>query len=213
MITQDTFSTIYDRLLQSTPPPLLPPSRSPFHTELTSLISALQVHPTLEAALHILNHDLPAAHFLVRHMQAPPAVEGMYLHAILHRVEGDCDNARAWYADVRDAKDENDGQSGSEEGKRLMDHVWGQESAPQGGWKDLIDGVQSLARSIKAQNKRDESLERRSLREIQAVVEWCRRKFGDGRWEDASAAWVRPSEKIREIGKNQVVGGEGWRKF
>lgn len=43
---------------------------------LTSAIAALQLHPTLEAAFHLLNADLPSAHFLVRHMQSPPAVEG-----------------------------------------------------------------------------------------------------------------------------------------
>ena len=43
-------------------------------------------------------------------MQAPPAVEGMLLHAILHRVEGDWDNARAWLEDVG-----RDGESGNEQ--------------------------------------------------------------------------------------------------
>jgi hypothetical protein len=42
----------------------------------TARISGLQLHPTLEAALHLLNADLASAHFLVRHMQGPPAVEG-----------------------------------------------------------------------------------------------------------------------------------------
>jgi hypothetical protein len=67
-------------------------------------ISSLQVHPVIEAALHLLNLDLPSAHFLVRHMQAPPAWEAMYAHGILHRLEGDIDNARAWYGDVKDAE-------------------------------------------------------------------------------------------------------------
>lgn len=60
-------------------------------------------HPqpaALESLLHILNLDLPSAHFLVRHMQSPPCWEEMYIHGLLHRIEGDYDNCRAWYADV-----------------------------------------------------------------------------------------------------------------
>merc|ERR1711939_7053 len=67
-------------------------------------ISSLQVHPVIESALHLLNLDLPSAHFLLRHMQAKPAWEAMYLHGILHRLEGDLDNARAWYRDVKNAE-------------------------------------------------------------------------------------------------------------
>jgi len=33
-------------------------------------------------------------------MQAEPMTEGMYLHAILHRLEGDYNNCRAWYGNV-----------------------------------------------------------------------------------------------------------------
>lgn len=69
----------------------------------SSRISELSLHPVLESLLHILNLDLPSAHFLLRHMQAAPAYEAMYLHGILHRIEGDLDNARAWYGDVQDS--------------------------------------------------------------------------------------------------------------
>jgi hypothetical protein len=58
------------------------------------------LHPALETLLHLLNADLASAHFLVRHMQSPPAWEGMAMHALLHRFEGDLDNARAWYSDI-----------------------------------------------------------------------------------------------------------------
>ena len=37
-------------------------------------------------------------------MQTPPAYEGVLLHAILHRIEGDYDNARAWYKNVADSE-------------------------------------------------------------------------------------------------------------
>lgn len=106
----------YNEVLQKLstfPPPLLPPGKS-YDANLTARIASLQAHPTIEAALHILNHDLPSAHFLVRHMQSPPAVEGMLLHAIVHRIEGDYDNSRAWYSDV----------GGEEKGGELLDVAW-----------------------------------------------------------------------------------------
>ena len=90
------FPSILSQLLAH-PAPVLPPP-CVLLPSLTGDIAALSLHPTLEAALHILNHDLPSAHFLVRHMQADPAFEGMFLHGILQRVEGDYDNARAWGA-------------------------------------------------------------------------------------------------------------------
>jgi hypothetical protein len=45
------------------------------------------------------------------------------------------------------------------------------------------------------------------------VLEWCGRKFGEGEWKEASAAWVRHSEEIRKKGEGMVSGGEGFRKF
>jgi hypothetical protein len=61
-----------------------PPPAAP-NKAFTASISELQLHPTLEAALHLLNADLASAHFLVRHMQGLPAVEGTQssLHGLL----------------------------------------------------------------------------------------------------------------------------------
>ena len=61
------------------------PSPSAPNKAFTASISELQLHPTIEAALHLLNADLASAHFLVRHMQGPPAVEGTQssLHGLL----------------------------------------------------------------------------------------------------------------------------------
>ncbi|KAI9711217.1 MAG: hypothetical protein M1820_002204 [Bogoriella megaspora] len=97
-------------------PPTLPIAPHSPDASLTPLISAPQFHPALEALLHLLNSDLPSAHFLCRHMQAPPAVEGMLLHAILHRMEGDFENARAWLRSV--GKDKGDDGDGVGEGGR-----------------------------------------------------------------------------------------------
>ena len=58
-----------------------------------------------------------------------------------------------------------------------------------------------------------EALERQSRREIEAVVEFCRGKFGVGEVRDASEVWVQPSPEVRETGSKMVIGGEGWRTF
>ncbi|KAM0710978.1 hypothetical protein Q7P35_001717 [Cladosporium inversicolor] len=99
-----TFADIYTHITTNQPYPVLPSaSPHPRNPDLSHAISSLAVHPTLEALLHILNSDLSSAHFLVRHMEAKPAVEGMFVHGILHRVEGDYRNAEAWYRDVKDS--------------------------------------------------------------------------------------------------------------
>ncbi|KAJ4506836.1 hypothetical protein HRR83_002943 [Exophiala dermatitidis] len=96
----------YDLLPPNYPhTPLLLPLFGPSHKPSSLLrhqISTLQIHPVIESLLHMLNHDLSSAHFLLRHMQGTPKTcsEAMYVHGILHRVEGDLDNARAWYGDV-----------------------------------------------------------------------------------------------------------------
>ncbi|KAL8861852.1 MAG: hypothetical protein Q9178_001721 [Gyalolechia marmorata] len=186
-----SFSVLYDHLL-TLPAPLLPPGKATSPT-LTASISALSLHPTLETAFHILNNDLPSAHFLVRHMQSPPAYEGMFLHGILHRIEGDYDNARAWYGNV------------SESG--VFKHTW---PGGKGDAFNLISRVEILKKDGKG-NKME--LAKESLDEIKKVVEWCRRQFGDQRMEDASQVWVNPSEEHRKMGENMVSGGEGFRKF
>ncbi|KAL8920791.1 MAG: hypothetical protein Q9172_004331 [Xanthocarpia lactea] len=186
-----TFSDLYNHLL-TLPAPLLPPGKATSPT-LTASISALSLHPTLETAFHILNNDLPSAHFLVRHMQSPPAYEGMFLHGILHRIEGDYDNARAWYGNVSESE--------------VFKHTW------PGGTDDafnLISRVEILKKDGKG-NKME--LGKESFDEIKRVVEWCRKQFGDQRMEDASKVWVKSSEELRKMGEDMVSGGEGFRKF
>ena len=181
--------------LKTYPPPLLPPGHA--HSKpTTASIASLELHPTLEAALHILNHDLPSAHFLVRKMEAPPAVEGMCLHAILHRIEGDYENSRLWYADV--ARDE--------EGRALLGKSWdGGEGA-----RAFVDEVQGL----KERGEGDKGeLEEKSLREIMNVIGQCEEKFGTERWVDALEAWTKSPEKNQEMKQKMTTGGEGYRKF
>jgi hypothetical protein len=195
----------------------------PLKPSLTAPIANLHLHPTLEALLHILNHDLPSAHFLVRHMQAPPAVEGMLLHGILHRAEGDYGNARAWVGDVGDAcegfvpKHREEGRKldvdvmgkvGGEGGKAsLLSYVYGDEDPTS-----LINDVEAF-RGKKAREGEEAVLEKRIRQEAERIMEWCKIKFGGGEWEDATGAWVKNSEEIGKIRGDMVSGGKGFREF
>jgi hypothetical protein len=200
------------------------------HEALTGKIAAINLHPTLESALHILNHDLPSAHFLVRHMQAPPALEGMLLHSILHRCEGDFRNARLWISDVGDAcagfkpKSRDNGGEGevldgeTAKGCRggegvetdLLSFVYGEKGVEEG--KRLIDDVESF-RKRKGGSDEEERLVQRIREEMGRVLEWCVKKFGTKPMNDASSAWVKNSEEVQKISNDMVSGGKGYRKF
>ncbi len=216
-----TFSEVYESLLSQcrTNPPLLPPvaafSKTTIRTirspDLRNQIANLSLHPTLEAALHILNLDLPSAHFLLRHMQRPPAWEGMFLHGILHRVEGDYDNARAWYGNVKESEvfayawgrsEDSSSSSRLEGGKRVAS---GLEAALA-----FIADVQSLKETGKGD--RDE-LGSRSLDEMQAVVAFCAKRFGVQKVDDVRSAWTKNEGEIGAKAQAMVIGGEGWREF
>lgn len=116
----------------------------------------------------------------------------MYLHGILHRIEGDYDNARAWYKNVHESE--------------VFAKVWeGEEQA-----REFIGRVEVL---VKKKEGDKEELEKESLKEIKAVVEYCRAKFGDQEVKDATDAWVKPGEHHRKIGEDMVSGDKGFRKF
>jgi hypothetical protein len=175
----------------------------------------------------MLNSDLPSAHFLVRHMQAPPAVEGMLLHGILHRAEGDFDNSRAWISDVQDAcegfqpKKKSEGhrldadvfsktKGGKDTNKSLVEFVYGTSDPSK-----LIDDVEAM-RNKKSSERREgeeDEVEKRTRRELELVLEWCKGKFGAGEWKDASEAWVKNSEEISKMSGDMVSGGKGFREF
>jgi hypothetical protein len=176
----------FSTLLSSLPPAPLQ-NRPPYNPSLSNTITSLQLHPALESALHILNADLASAHFLVRHMQSAPAFEGMYLHGILHRIEGDIPNARAWYSDVAESD--------------VFQEVWGDGGD---GWESFLDAIEALRRG-EGERK---GLREQGEEEVRKVLEWCLDKFGTDRVEDASSVWVRPSEKIKSMGEGQVTGDQ-----
>ncbi len=191
-----TFDAVYAHLTTAYPYPVLPfPSPNPHSKTLSHTIASLSVHPTLEALLHILNADLASAHFLCRHMQNEPAWEGMYIHGFLHRVEGDYRNADAWYGNVAESE--------------CFRRAWpGQE-----GLEDAKAFIRRVERLRKQKIGDMKDLEVESKQEVDALVGWCKEKFGTGRIEDATQVWVEPSEEHRKIASKMLVGGEGWRQF
>jgi hypothetical protein len=201
--TQQSFGQLYSHLL-SLKHPVKPPGHAT-DTTLTGQISALRLHPTLEAALHLLNGDLPSAHFLVRQMQAAPAYEGMTLHGILHRMEGDYDNTRAWFRDVKDSE--------------VFAAVWG--SNGDGG--DAEDGQAAIDKGLawvdeveafsKQRKGNGEELEKKGREEIQRAVEFCKGKFGAQVWSDAREAYAQPGGEQKQLGQDMVTGGKGFRQF
>ncbi|KAK6415141.1 hypothetical protein LTR95_017627, partial [Oleoguttula sp. CCFEE 5521] len=158
-------------------------------------ITNLSLHPTLEALLHILNADLSSAHFLCRHMESAPAYEAMFIHGLLHRVEGDYRNTDAWYGDVSESE--------------VFQSVWGSDGGLEGA-KGFVQRVEGLRKEGKG-NK--EELVKESGREIEALKDYLLKKFGTEQIKDATTVWVGKSEKGKEAAKNMVVGGEGWRQF
>ena len=198
-----TFDSIYSHLTATYGFPLLPVASPNAHDKsLSHPISDLNVHPTLEAILHILNSDLPSAHFLCRHMQNEPAWEGMYIHGLLHRVEGDYENTKLWYAQVAESE--------------CFENVWPSKEGQEGleSAKEFVDGVKALRDQGKsADQRRSEQLQEESKREFEALVDWCRRRYGTEGMANGEEAWVETSEAHREMAAKMIVGGEGWRKF
>lgn len=193
---QRSFDQVYDQLTKDWPFPVLP-SPSPYaHDEdVNREIAELHLHPTLEALLHCLNNDLPSAHFLCRHMQNKPAYEGMYIHGLLHRIEGDYRNAEAWYADVAESE--------------CFQSVW----SDCGGLEGATTFIRDVEQLRKEKSGDLATLEQQSRREIKALMQWCTKKFGTAKVADGTEAWVEPPEEVRAIASKMLVGGEGWRQF
>ncbi|KAL1311073.1 hypothetical protein AAFC00_001282 [Neodothiora populina] len=211
--SSESFDSICDRL-KTFPTPLLPPGKS-YDGTLTDKISSLYCHPALEALLHILNLDLPSAHFLCRKMQSAPAYEGMYIHGLLHRIEGDLDNTRAWYADVQDSDCFISvwGEATHEERKEadsIKDQYRVGKAPAQKRTRDFLDAVENLQKHKQGDR---EALEKESRREINELLRWCKDKFGAGKWEDAKKVWVGNSEEIKNMSQDMTTGDKGHRHF
>jgi len=130
-------------------------------------------------------------------MQTALQYESMMLHRILHRIEGDYENARAWHRDVK--------------GSEVFQAVWG-----EGG----LDKAMAFLRRIEVLRKDTKHegisevhrLHDGSKWEIKTVMEFCEKKFGTQKVEDANAIWVQ-DEKLFLKGNDMVISGERWRQF
>lgn len=133
-------------------------------------------------------------------MQAAPAYEAMYLHGILHRIEGDIDNTRAWYRDVKDQEVFKAAWPGDEGLERAM---------------DFLKRVETLKESVRKgqEGDGDQSASEQSLSELRDVLEFCELKFGTGKVLDATGIFLSMSEKNKDIAEKMINGGEGWRRF
>jgi hypothetical protein len=192
-----TFDDIYSHLTSKYGFPILPhTSPSPYDSKLSHAISSLNVHPTLEALLHILNLDLPSAHFLCRHMENRPAYEAMFLHGLLHRIESDYRNAELWYGDVSESE--------------IFAAAWPES---RGGLKAAHEFIQRVEMFKKKKEGDKQALQEKSKVEIEAIAKFLKEKFGTDAVVDATTVWVEKPEKSKEAAKKMIVGGEGWRQF
>jgi hypothetical protein len=92
-----TAQEIADYLLARNPQPPLMPTKV-FDDALTDEIAATPGPATVKAGLYLLNDDLPQSHQLAQSVEGNPL--GDYWHAIIHRREGDWNNARYWFGHV-----------------------------------------------------------------------------------------------------------------
>src|SRR6476660_1097826 len=75
----------------------LRPARA-FDPELASAIDRLDASDEVKAGLHVLNDDLERGHVLAQAHEGDKTCD--YWHAIVHRREGDFDNAKYWLRQV-----------------------------------------------------------------------------------------------------------------
>lgn len=211
--------------LRSLPAPLLPSKAHLHDPSLRDSISSLYLHPSIECLLHILNGDLHSAHFLVRHAQTAPQFESMYAHGILHRIEGDYDNARAWYSNVCETEAftlfwgmEMDGATGGDEGLKANkkdDGVWydsrDQKVPGQVAARRYLNEIEAVVKE-KDKSKID-ALTEQSKRELDSLIEHGLNKYGRTAWKDVSTEWVQPGGELKSKAKDMVTGDSGHRNF
>jgi hypothetical protein len=92
--TPDLFQT----LTQRRPLPPLHPKKV-WRDDLQPTIAALNAPSLVKGVLHLLNDDLEAAHEEAQKNKGPDA---SYLHALVHRRQGDFSNSRYWLRSVRE---------------------------------------------------------------------------------------------------------------
>src|SRR5258705_12686809 len=91
-----SFSDLFDALASRPASPLRP--KGPSDPALTTIIDALDTDDAVKAGLHLLNDDLERGHALAQAHEGDKTCD--YWHAIVHRREGDFDNAKYWLRQV-----------------------------------------------------------------------------------------------------------------
>ena len=95
-MTAVSFEEIFEKLAQRTEVPLR--AGEPFDRTLAKAIEALDASDAVKAGLHLLNDDLARSHALAQEHEGDKTCD--YWHAIVHRREGDFDNAKYWLRQV-----------------------------------------------------------------------------------------------------------------
>src|SRR3954469_4104259 len=93
----EAFEQLRQRLSTREPPPPLSPT-APIDTKLTALIDKLDVPLPSHACLLFLKHDLTRSHEIVQSQEGVATFD--YLHAVVHRREGDYSNSKYWFRQV-----------------------------------------------------------------------------------------------------------------
>ncbi|TFK48154.1 hypothetical protein OE88DRAFT_549203 [Heliocybe sulcata] len=228
--------------LQELPGPLFhPPSPTEYKGKvprLQSAIADLRLHPLLEESLHLMNYSLVEPHFYLRKMQNSRG--GQHLHGILHRIEGDYENARTWYREASGTETPAQDVTRTE-GQDVFVRFWSRQTRllvdtdaediedeaqlARAAGIAFIDQVEKMKKESKGQvfdaglgTLERQELEWISKAELNTVVEWAGSTFGWKDWgrgegyaKDASDAYTGNTEEQREIFKKQ--SGEGIRKF
>lgn len=154
----------------------------------------------------------------------PPKAEGLFVHGILHRVEGDYENARAWWRDGAVCAPGviarvHTGGVGDAEG--IIDATCAFRVAYERGYAVARRRMGYDAVSVAEEGSREEEEEEEEFAalkaahdgELRRVWSWCVQRYGVERWVDASGEFGEKSDKYRELAGAQLVGGEGWRVF
>jgi hypothetical protein len=93
MVSNPRASSIAELLLGREPPPPLTP-HAIYDPSLTAQVDALDLPAMGKAALHLLNDDIDRGHALAQASEGEPTAD--YLHALVHRREGDFGNCKYW---------------------------------------------------------------------------------------------------------------------
>ena len=159
-------------------------------------------------------------------MEAAPAFEAMFLHAILHRVEGDYANAKAWYTSVAEGQGEADLEAGTDDEPVAKSEADAKvkpssKANPEPGvfeavWKSSSRGFEYLA-SVEdyvrfGRGDRDE-LERQGRAELERTIAYLRGKFGDESWQNAASEWRFAEGETKVIKEKMILGDRGYRVF